>query len=368
MVIGIDARPLEGSRPTGIGTYLINILNYFSINDNEDTFILYVNEPLEVDYPFLKNSNFVTKIVPAKIGTLCVRYKLPKLIKSDGVNVFWGTQHILPKRVKGIKYVLTVHDLALLINPKWGSFKNMIIQNIFTRKSIKQADEIISVSESTKKDITKMFNIEAKKIKRIYEGFETDTDNSNVDNHFLSNKFPKNYFLFISTIEPRKNLANTIKAFNRFKEKNNNDTHLIIAGGMGWKTKKIIAEYEQSPFKDFILLTGYIKKEEKKYLLNNCLGLVFVSNYEGFGIPALEAMQYGKPVILSNVSSLPEIGGDIALYSAPEDIDNITKNFEKVLNLTNEEKELIKEKSVKQASIFSWNVCASITLDTIKQG
>lgn len=362
MRIGIDARPLEGNKPTGIGVYLINVIEYIISHDKENEWVLYSTEPLLKDYSSI-NNKVISKVIKGKIGTLWVRYTLPKYIKKDHIDVFWGTQHILPKKVKGIRNVVTVHDLALMINPKWGSRKNAIMQNTFAKASIKDADFIIADSDSTKRDIISYLKIKEDKIKRIYIA----TSINDLDDSVIGiKKFPTNnkYFLYIGTIEPRKNITNLIKAFNKFADVNDN-VLLLLAGGLGWRYEPIIDEYNNSPHKDKIHILGYISKEEKQFLLKNCVGFVFPSNYEGFGIPPLEAMKFGKPVILSNVSSLPEIGKNVAFYTSPDNPDEMKECMNKVYQLTDKEIEEIKQESINIYNSFSWEKCAEETLSVL---
>ncbi len=167
MRIGIDARPLISESPSGIGIYLLEILRNLERNENT-TYILYTNEPIRNQDTVL--TGFEKRVVHGKIGTFTICFGLDKALKADKIDEFWGTEHMLPLFAYGVKKVLTVHDLALLINPKWGSRKNAIMQNIFCRLSCKQADKIIAVSEATKKDIVSLLSIDTNRITAILNG------------------------------------------------------------------------------------------------------------------------------------------------------------------------------------------------------
>ena len=167
MRIGVDARPLISEFPSGIGIYLLEILKNIKRTDNCE-YVLYSNEPIRNKEPLLKQ--FEQHVTKGKIGTLSVCFGLKKQLVKDRIDTFWGTEHMLPLNCKSIKKVLTVHDLALMINPSWGSRKNAIMQNVFCRISCRCANRIISVSAATKNDLIRLLNIRADAITTIYNG------------------------------------------------------------------------------------------------------------------------------------------------------------------------------------------------------
>ncbi len=366
MRIGIDARPLIDEQPTGIGIYLRNIIRYIQKVDVKNEYFLYSHRQLS--HTFIPSDNFHICIIPGRVGTLWLRYKLPKYLKRDLINIFWGTQHFLPKRMKGIYSFLTVHDVALLLNSKWGSRVNSFMQRTFLRPSVKEADKILAVSCSTKNDLIRICNVPESKIQVIYaaglynKSFSPDT---NIEREI---ELKKKYFLYVGKIEPRKNLNNVIKAFNIIARKYE-DIFLVIAGGVGWRYKGILNQIKISPFRDRIVQTGYVSDYEKEKLYQHAESVIFVSHYEGFGVPVLEAFAHGAPVITSNNSSLPEIGGDAAVYVDDEnDVIQIVSAMEKVLNFSKEDRAKIALKGYQQAACFSWEKCAEETYKSLMQG
>ena len=373
IIIGIDARGLDENR-TGITVYIEKLLEQFNKVEKKDNikFILY--SPRSINLSFKTNDRMQIKVYNQyKKGTLFLRYILPKILKDDNVDVFFGTQHVLPKRneyTKDIKYVLTVHDLAIHKFKTVGSRKNTIIQRLFLKRSCKEADKIIAVSESTKKDIVEMFNIPESKIDVVYHGagFDNKYEISKTTENKILEKFnvsDKNYLFFVSTIEPRKNIVTLIKSFEVLKE-NNKSLKLILAGGLGWKYESIIQSINDSKYKEDINLAGYISKEEKECLMHNCKCLVYPSLYEGFGLPILEAMAKETIVVTSNNSSLPEVGGDAAFYyNSVFDYNELAIVIQKVLNISSDEKKKIIKKGLSQVQKFSWEKCANETLKTL---
>ena len=363
MRIGIDARPLISNTPSGIGVYLLEILRNLDSNTN-NTYILYSNEQIHNLDPIL--DKFEKRVVPGKTGTLVVCFKLAKVLKKDQIDVFWGTEHMIPLFLHGIKKVLTVHDLALLINPTWGSTKNAIMQNIFCRMSCKCADRIIAVSNATKKDIVNIMGIDSSLITMIYNGGTSECQTLSDDaNKLIASKMQVSnspFFAYVGNIEPRKNILNIIKAFELLNQEYDGKYKLILAGKMGWKTKPICEAIEKSSFRENIILPGYISGDEKQFLLKNAEAFVYPSNYEGFGIPVIEAFSVGGLVITNDNSSLREVGGDAAFYILDsKDYNQIFEKMKEVIGLTREDRYILGNKGKAWVQQFSWEKCARET-------
>ena len=187
----------------------------------------------------------------------------------------------------------------------------------------------------------------------------------------ILNKFnvlDKNYIFFVSTIEPRKNIVTLIKAFEDIKEKEKDTLKLILSGGLGWKYKDVLTCISKSKYKDDILLTGYISKEEKNCLYKNNRCFVYPSLYEGFGLPILEAMSNHSVVVTSNVSSIPEVGGDVAIYyNNVKDYKELSETILKAIKMSEKEKEEIINRGLEQVKKFTWEKCAKETLQILKK-
>lgn len=365
LIIGIDARGLDGNR-TGITTYIEEVIKKLNeIKNDNNTYILYSTR--KIDLNFELKDNFIIKDNNLKLGTLRVYFEYPKMLQEDGVDVFWGTQHLLPMRnyySKDIKLILTVHDLAIHKLKTVGSFKNTIIQRLFLKTSSKNADLIMADSKSTKNDLIDLFKIEENKIEVVYLGtnFDTEYSLSKSNESKILKKFnvqDKNYLFFISTIEPRKNIPTLIKAFETYRDNNIKDNlKLILAGGLGWKYEEVLNLIENSKYKKDIQLPGYISKDEKKCLFHNTKCFVYPSLYEGFGLPILEAMSNNALVITSNISSIPEVGKDAATYiNNVLDYNELASVIQKTLNLSINEKNKLISKGNKIVKEFTWEKC-----------
>ena len=367
MRIGIDARELKKNR-VGIGTYIYNIIKILNEEDKNNEYFLYSNDEIFVDFEL--NSRWHIKEYKTRIGTYFIYSKIPKILNNDNIDVFWGTEHCLPKRNKNtqnIKFLLTIHDLAIQKFKKIGSFYNELIQKVILKKSCENADKIIAISKSTKNDLMEIFNINENKIQVIYEGINNNKkyELNEIQEKTIQKKYNllnSKFIFFLSTIEPRKNLPTTIKAFERYKDKNMDNLKFVISGGIGWRCKDVLELIKNSKYKKDIIQTGYITLEEKDYFFKYCDAFLYPSLYEGFGIPVLEAMQRGTLVITTNVSSLPEVGGEAAIYlQSPKDIDELTNIIEKVIKMDATDKKEYMEKGYEQVKKFSWKKCAQET-------
>lgn len=368
MNIGIDARN-TGTKKTGIGTYVVKIIEELNKIDKENNYFLYSTS--EIDLDFKLNNNFHIKV--NKMSKLKFYLSLPKFIKEDNIDVYWGTHYILPKRNKNTKYVLTIHDLSIKKLKVVGSIKTTIVQKLFLKKSLKRADKIIAVSNATKNDVIEFYKIPQEKINVIYEGTNipkdelkiTEKQKSEIQEKYKIKDIP--YIFFLSTIEPRKNIETLIRAFNYIRRKEDTNLKLIIAGGFGWKYSEVLRLFEESEFKEDIILPGFVSKEEKKFLYENAKCFVYPSLYEGFGLPILEAMANKVLVITANNSSLPEVGGKAAIYyNSVLNYGELGNKIIETINLNEEEKKKRIDEGLKQVEKFNWEKCAKETFEVLK--
>lgn len=364
MRIGIDARALVGRNMTGIATYLDQILRYLAEHDRENEYILYSSLPFEVERNY--GPNFTVKVVERTKEVLWAVLDLTRAIRKDDLDVFWGPNYELPLRVKGVRYVLTIHDLALLINSSWGDKRTVFTLKIMAPWAIRRADHVLTVSKSTRRDVIRLCKKKPEKVHDVYLGGAPDCSDllsakalsAAKEKYGIGEKF----LYFVGTIEPRKNIETTIAAFNLVAEKDP-DVQLILAGGLGWRYDGILEAMQTSPYADRIKHIGYVSMEEKMNLYAAARAFVFPSHYEGFGIPVLEAMGLGGIVITTGNSSLLEVGGDAAFYVENENDAAVLANvMEEVLALDDETRQLRAQKGKMQAAKFTWEKCAKETV------
>lgn len=372
MRIGVDARRLREKNLTGIGMYVYYIIKYLQDYDKKNEYILYMDrEPVH-----LKNvaKNFTIKIIKGnklekKIGSLWLEYKLGKYLKEDNIDVFWGPEQVLPKIPPHTKSVVTIHDVALWVNENWGKRSNVVIQKLLVPKALRRTDRIIAISEATKRDLENIFHIEKNKISVVYDGLYTMNSPKVSDKSIADTKrkygINGRYFLYLGTLEPRKNVDLIIKAFDELCNKYS-DTYLVLAGGLGWKYENVLKEIEKAKNKEKIIRTGYVSQQEKMDLFSSTEAFIFPSHYEGFGAPVIEAMYMNALVITASNSSLPEVGGDAAFYIKDEN-DEMELNLlmENILLMSINERKNRIEKGIRQYQKFPLDKCAKETLEVL---
>lgn len=276
----------------------------------------------------------------------------------------------LPKCDK-MKTIITINDLIALVNMEWftNGEKRRILYDKYIREGAENADCIIAISEYTKKDIVNIFDISPEKIKVVYSGlYQTYPSLDESKWNFVKTKFliTKPFVLSICTIEPRKNLLSLIKAYENMRTRNRElDYQLVLVGRRGWKNERIYEHAANSPFTEDIIFTDYINDEELELLYANAMAFAYVSLYEGFGLPIIEAMAKGNAVLTSNVTSLPEVGGDAVCYCDPLEIESIEAGLEKII--TDEQyRSQLQEKALERVKLFSYKNMVRNTIDIYK--
>ena len=259
-----------------------------------------------------------------------------------------------------------IHDLTPILFPQYHRFYSHLLQRIFLKRILRKADIILSNSQNTNKDLVKVYPFTKSKNQTILLGRDSGFQPVNARTYLDRHNISKPYFLCTGTIEPRKNLALLLDAYSQFRKKEEVDVLLLLVGKDGWKTTAFYEKLENHDFRDDIVLTGFVEKHELIELYSNALALVYPSLYEGFGLPILEANSCGTQVICSNNSSLPEVGGDAALYFDPTDVNDLHSKLHTAFEDYNNSAEQTR-KFTDQADKFSWNRYVVEFENTIKQ-
>lgn len=371
MRIGIDCRtilnPTSGER-AGVGHYTYNLVKHVIDQDPHNEYVLYF------DYRMRDVSDFVREHVTVKHFPFSQYGKflsfgyshmlIAAYLMKEGLDLYHVPAGNVPLTYPK-KVLYTVHDLAIYKNAEW--FPSQVMsRHVLTPRSLKAADHLIAVSKSTKHDIKELFNIPDKKISVIYEGADIEKiplkrkKTETIDSFGL----PEIYLLFIGTLEPRKNLITLIRAYKKFlaAEAQNANIPLVIAGTKGYKSSLLFDEVKELGMKksQFRYL-GYVTHNEKIELLRHARAFVFPTLYEGFGIPVLEAMAAGTPIISSNVSSIPEIAGSAGILLDPEDENSLAEAMRSVVQ-DDKLYQTLRKKGLEQAKHFSWERSAKETI------
>lgn len=363
MRIGIDARMLEAdSGLTGIATSLLETLRELNNIDHKNDYYLFSRKPIHCDINFHHNWHLIDRDFPQ--GMVWYNTVLLDMIKKTQVEVFWNANHILPlRKVKGCKYIVTINDIAILKMKGIGEYSNILKQKFFVKRACKSAAKVIAISNATKRDLEKVLGINSKKIYVNYLGGVSrdivDSNEQNVTNILSKYQINNSYFLYLGTLEPRKNLITLVKAYEKYRLEGIGEEDLLIAGGKGWRFEATQEYIDNSKWRNSIYQLGYISNEDKGVLMSRASAFVFPSLYEGFGIPVLEAMEYGTPVVTTKVSSLPEVGGNLAYYiDDPMDAEELKERMAEVGKLNNLQRSQISINEREWAKQFTWDKTA----------
>lgn len=363
MIIGIDGNEANEERKVGIGEYAYELLKQFNKLKNQNIkFNIYLKSPPRADMP-PPSSNFSYKIItPRKMWT---QFALPiSLFLGKRPDVFFTPSHYAP-RISPVPTVVSIMDLSFIKFPDLFAKKDLYQLKNWTSYSAKNARKILTISEYSKNDIINEYKKDAKDVIVTHLGIKpTISLNKSSNMNDLKKKFGinKEYILFVGTIQPRKNIEKLIKAFSKIDK----DIQLVIVGKKGWLYEDILKAPEKYRVENKVKFLDFVDDEELPILYKNALCFVLPSLYEGFGLPVLEAMKNSCPVLISNVSSLPEAGGDAAEYFDPEDVTEISKKIEKVIGDKNLREEMIK-KGLAQVKKFSWEKTAKETLKVLEE-
>lgn len=351
MLIGIDARMIESS---GIGTYIKNLI-YWLPKISNHKYVLFG--------PASKLKKYDMPVTEADFPIYGLREQVffPYIIKKANVGLFHSTHYTVPVIYSG-KMVVNVHDLIHIVYPEYLSSKPAYFYAKFMiAAACRKAKKIITISENTKNDIIKYFHIEPSKIEITYPAVSDDFNPSPEKSEVMKKKYGE-YILYVGAIRAHKNILRLLDAFNKLK-KEKKIKHKLILIGKGkipyiYDVTKKISDFSLG---SEVLIIEEIGQDKLADFYRGADLFVFPSLYEGFGLPPLEAMACGCPVICSNNSSLPEVVGDAALTVSPISVDDIASAIYKVSNDANIRNNLVK-KGLERATMFSWKKMAEETL------
>lgn len=358
MKVALELQPCCGNR-SGIGFYTYelarrlhgetglefvgNIFNFAGRNDNSTAL-------KGITIPIQESKVFPYGVYRRIWNIIPISYR--SMFPAADLTVFFN--FIVPPRISG-KVMTTVHDLTYLRFPETMEAKNYRRLQLGMDYSLKRSNRILTVSEFSKQEICQLLTIPEEKVSVVYNAPALSEEVADMEPLFNRHGITKPYILYVGTLEPRKNLMRLMQAFEKLKRVEGIPHQLVLAGGKGWNSKDILEYAQKNPD---ILPIGYVTNAEKNALYQDAALFAFPSLYEGFGIPPLEAMHFGCPVVCANTASLPEVVGDAAELVDPMEVDSIAEGMLRVLTDESHRTELVRKGYI-QAKKFNWEDSAN---------
>ncbi len=364
MKIAVNTRFLLKGGLEGVGRFTDEAFQRIVQTHPEHEFYFFFDRNYDEKYIYAKNVKPVILWPPARhpfLFYIWFEYAVARALKKYKIDLFVSPDSFIPLNTK-TKTLSIIHDVAYQHFPEHIPLIQLEYYKYFVKRFLKKANRIATVSEFTKQDVINFYNIKQEKIDVVYNGTgNTFQPLSKSEKEQIKKEYSKdkNYFLYIGSLHPRKNVTRLIQAFNIFKNKTGSDFQLLLSGNPGWKTAAIQQAYNDSKYKSDIHFLGFVPDEKLPKVLGAAYALTYVSLFEGFGIPVLDALHCAVPVLTSNVSSLPEVAGEAALYSDPHSTDSIAENMIKIYSNKNLRAQLI-EKGRTQRQNFSWEKTADL--------
>lgn len=370
MRIAVNTRLLQKDRHGGIESFSYELLKRLTRNHPEHEFFFIFDRKFDPGFIFSDNITALVRgprTVHPIMWYLWFEKRIPRLLKKINADIFFSPDGMMPLKTN-IPCISVIHDINFCHRkhdlPRLKSlyYRKYFMQ--FARKAMR----IVTVSEYSARDIAGTWNIDPRKIDVIYNGVSDKFRPSGTQNEIIINGRPVSgpYFLFVGNLSPRKNISNLITAYDKYRHHYKGEAGLIIAGDRLFNNRQVRKKHAGSVYRDDILFAGPQDKETLVSLYSGALALVFIPWFEGFGLPLVEAMKCGTPVIASNTTSVPEVTGDAAILVNPADTENIAKEMAGIENDTELRDELIK-KGINRAKEFEWDEAARLLWQSISR-
>lgn len=372
----INTRLLQKNKLEGIGTFMDEILNRVVKNNPDVEFHFLFNKPFNQSFIYAKN--VIPHLIPLPLSKMFLlkfwnNVLVPIWIKRIKADCYISMDSTLTAKLLKIPTHFTLHDINFIHRPEDLPQLVKSFYNEEVPKYLKNATKLATVSNYSKKDICNHYKISEEKVDVIYNASKDVFKPILVlDQEKIKKKYSQNkdYFLYVGSLHPRKNLKNLLLGFEEFKNTSKSELKLIVVGAELWKNSDISLTIDGLKSKHDILFLGRVSDDELNNLLASALALTFIPLFEGFGIPILEAFATNTPVITSNTTSLPEVAGEAALLVKPEDINEISNAMLTIWNNGEKDNDLTQEmirKGQERLKLFSWDESAIKFWESVKQ-
>jgi glycosyltransferase involved in cell wall biosynthesis len=372
MNIGIDGNEANIDFRVGSGVYAYQLIRHLYELDTWNNYIIYLKDSPLADMPPERSGWKYRVVGPKKLWT---QFGLPLALytQKEKLNVFFTPGHYAP-RFCPFPTVISVLDLAFFGFPEYFKKDDLMQLKAWTKYSVQKAKHVLTISESTKKDVVKYYQYPTDNITVTYIGYDTETfapvyDEERIEAVLAKYGIARPYILYLGTLQPRKNILRLVRAFHMLvaQEKYSDlGLKLVIVGKKGWLFDEIFAEVKKLGMERVVVFTGFVPDEDKCAILSGALIYTLPSLYEGFGIPVLEAMACGTPVVTSRISSLPEVTGECGVLVDPYSEKSICGGMKLLINDVPLREEL-RQKGLMWVKHFDWMNTARTTLKVLEE-
>jgi len=370
MLIAVNTRLLISGKLEGIGWFTRETLCRITRNHPEHQFLFIFDRPYADEFIFSDNVIPIVLAPPTRhpiLWILWFEFQIPRILKKYKVDLFFSPDGYLSLR-SNVKQLAAIHDINFVHRPQDLPWLKAKYYNYFFPRFARKAERIVTVSSFSKDDINRTYAVDNAKIDIVYNGINAMyapvclDEKENIKARFSEGQ---NYFLYIGSLHPRKNIGGLLRAYEAFRSSVDSNIRLLIAGESMFKTSDIKSTYENMHFKNDVVFTGRLSNEDLRQVLGAAFALTFVPFFEGFGIPVVEAMNAGVPVICSNTTSLPEVGGQAVWYVDPFSESHIKEAMVKICQNEDLRTSLI-QKGFEQKENFSWDKTAELVWKSIQ--
>lgn len=371
MRIAINARFLLPDRLEGIGRFTHEVSRRLVEQFPEHEFILLFDRPFDAQFIYGPNIRPVVVSPPARHPLLWWTWfeaSIPYVLKRERADRFFSPDAYCSLRSR-VPTVMVTHDLAHLHYPAQIPWLVNRYYQYFVPHYLQRAEAVITVSEFCKRDIIRHYPFVAEKISVACNGVNPDfqplspADQAEVRQRYSDGQ---PYFFYLGAVHPRKNVARLVAAFDQFKQESGSPAKLLIAGRLAWQTGALQKALQLSPNEKDIRLLGYVPDAELPQLVGSALGLTYVSLFEGFGVPLLEAMEAEVPILTSRVTSLPEVAGDAGILVDPTSVADISRGLQQLAGLSDRERQALIARGRIQRTRFSWERATEVVANALE--